>query len=297
MNHDILPLFCDIDDFCQRFEPSFQQLLLADGSRKRLRKGALCLSEILTLVIYFHFSSYRTFKDFYTKLVLPHLRAEFPHLVSYNRFIELMPRTFLPLCAYLLSRRAACTGISFVDSTALAVCHNRRIHSHKVFAGLAQRGKTSVDWFYGFKVHLMVNECGELLSFFITPGNVDDRRGVPQMAKRLFGKLIGDRGYISKELTEQLLDQGVQLVTKIKVTMKERLLPLLDKILLRKRALIETVFDQLKNICQLEQTRSRSVTNYFVNVVSALVAYSFKEKKPSLDLNVKERTLLPALVL
>lgn len=251
----------------------------------------------MTIIIYFHLSGYRTFKDFYTRYVCVHLVDAFPRLVSYNRFVELMGQAVVPLCAYLNSRFGSCSGLSFIDSLPLAVCHNRRIHSHKVFAGLARRGKSSVDWFFGFKLHLVVNDCGELLAIWLTSGNVDDRQPVPHLTHKLYGKLIGDRGYISQKLFEWLNGRGVQLITKIKSKMKNRLMPLLDKLLLRKRALIETINDQLKNICQIEHSRHRSPTNFVVNTLAALIAYTFKEKKPSLNLRVKElEKLTPALV-
>jgi hypothetical protein len=165
------------------------------------------------------------------------------------------------------------------------VCDNHRIHNHKVFAGVAQRGKGSMGWFYGFKLHLVVNDCGELLACQITPGNVDDREPVPTLCRRLFGKLIADRGYISQTLFEQLLDSfGVQLITKLRKNMKNRLLPLIDKLLLRKRAIIESIVDQFKNISQIEHTRHRSPANCFINIIAGLIAYCHQPKKPSLNL-------------
>ena len=290
-----LALFCDVDDFCTAFAPLWQQILLAAQPTQRNRKSGLCLSEVMTIVIQFHLSGYRTFKDYYTKEVLRHQRAEFPGLVSYTRFIELLPSTFVPLCVYLKTRFGTCSGISFIDSTKLSVCHNRRIWSHQVLAELAARGKTSVDWFYGFKLHLVVNDCGELLAVRITAGNVDDRQPVPELVRHLFGKLFGDRGYISQSLFEQLWEQQVQLITKLKKKMKNKLLPWVDKLLLRKRAIVETINDQLKNLSQIEHSRHRSPYNYFVNLIAGLVAYTFREKKPSLHLRL-ERSL-PAVVL
>jgi hypothetical protein len=163
------------------------------------------------------------------------------------------------------------------------VCHNRRIKSHRVFAGLAQRGKDSVDWFYGFKLHLVINDCGEILSCRLTPANVDDRRPVPQMAQGLFGKLIGDKGYLSQDLVARLLHQGVELLTPIRKNMKPRLLRLNDKVLLRKRVLIETINDQLKNVSQIEHSRHRSPANFLVNVLAGIIAYCHQPKKPSLQ--------------
>jgi len=290
----ILPTFCDIDDFCLLFEPHWRARLLSDGQRQRA--ATLCLSEVMTIIVLFHSSGYRNFKTYYTEHVMKHLVWAFPKLVSYNRFVELMPAALVPLCGYLQTRKGACSGISFIDSTALKVCHNRRIRSHKVFSGCARRGKTSVDWFFGFKLHVVTNDCGELLAIRFTPGNVDDRTPVPELVKALFGKLFGDKGYISQPLFETLYEQQVQLVTKLKRKMKNRLISMFDKLMLRKRAIIESVIDQLKNISQIEHSRHRSVANFFVNLIAGLVAYTFREKKPSLNIRVKERLQLPALV-
>jgi len=297
MIQDILPLFGDVDDFCQIFAPQFNALGLSTGSRQRIKKASLCLSEVLTIISAFQLSDYRTFKGFYTQYVGQHLRGAFPKLVSYNRLLELMSQTLVPLCAYLNSKFGACSGVSFIDSLPVAVCHNRRIHWHRVFEGLARRGKSSVDRFFGFNLHLVVNDVGELLAVWLTPGNVDDRKPVPRLTRKLIGKLIGDRGYISQKLFAELIGRGLQLITKIKRNMKNRLLAMLDKLLVRKRASIETINDQLKNICQIEHSRHRSVTNFAVNTRAALIAYSFKEKKPSLNIRVKElEKLAPALV-
>lgn len=289
---DIIPLFCDIDDFCLGFEPLWKEHQLATGQPKRNRSSSLVLSEVITIMVLFHSSAYRHFKSFYTEEVTQHQRWAFPRLPSYNRFVELMPSALVPLCAYLQSRKGQCSGISFIDSTSLSVCHNRRIHSHKVFKGVAQRGKTSVGWFYGFKLHLVINDCGELICCRLTAGNVDDRQPVPQLAQDLFGKLFADKGYVSQALLETLFAQEVQLVTKLKKGMKNRLLSLFDKILLRKRAVIESVIDQLKNVSQIEHSRHRSITNFLVNLVAGLVAYTWREKKPSLDIRVKEQLQL-----
>lgn len=281
----ILELFCSVDDFWLQFAPNWHHCLLAAGQRKRLRATQMHPSEMMTIMILFHQSHYRTFKAYYTEYVQCHLRSEFPTLVSYQRFVELMPTLLVPLVAYLHTQLGRCTGISFIDSTSLAVCHNARIHQHRVFAGRAARGKTSVGWFYGFKLHLVVNDLGELLAFCLTPGNVDDRRPVPKLVKRLFGKLFADKGYLSQPLLEQLLvTQGLHLITKLRKRMRNRLLELSDKLLLRKRAIIETINDQLKNICQIEHSRHRSPINFLVNLVAGLIAYCHQPKKPSLGL-------------
>ena len=289
-------LFVDVDDFCLSLNQYLTQHGLEPASGKRGPKLKLSLSEVMTIIVHFHQSNYRHFKAYYTKYVMIHLRSEFPNLVSYNRFVERMPGTLLPLCAYLRSRLAETTGIAFIDATPLAVCHNRRIHRHKVFAGLAARGKTSMGWFFGFKLHLIVNDQGELVTFYLTPGNMDDRKPVPHMAKKLWGKMFADKGYISQPLFDQLFEQGLQLITPIRKNMKNRLMSLMDKLLLRKRSIIETINDQLKNISQIDHTRHRSVNNFLVNLVAGLIAYTHQPKKPSLNLSREDSALLPTLI-
>lgn len=287
----LLELFCDVDDFWLGFEPQWKANALAAG-QQRERAGQLHPSEVMTILIHFHQSHYRTFKAYYTEHVQVHLSREFPHLVSYSRFVALIPRVMVPMLAYLQSRFGACTGISFIDATSLEVCDPKRINQHRVFAADARRGKTSMGWFFGFKLHLAVNDRGELLACCLTPGNVDDRTPVPQMVKHLRGKLFGDRGYISAPLTKLLFEQGLHLITRLRKNMKNHLMPLSDKLLLRKRAIIETIIDQLKNISQIEHSRHRSPVNFVVHLVAGLLAYSHQDKKPGLHLD--EHALLAA---
>lgn len=285
-------LFWDVDDFCQRFQPQWERQLLDNGLKRRKRGRSLCLSEIMTILIGFHQSSYRNFAAYYCKQVQTHWHSAFPGLTSYNRFVELIPETLIPLCAYLRSCFGCCSGISFMDSTSLKVCHNRRIAQQKVFKDLAARGKTSVDWFYGFKLHVVVNDRGELLNFVLTPGNQDDRTPVAKLLQQLFGKVFADKGYVSQKLAKALLESsGVQLITRLRRNMKNRLMPLGDRLLLRKRAVVETVFDQLKNISQIEHSRHRSPVNCLVNIVCGLIAYCHQPKKPSIAL---DHNLLPS---
>jgi transposase len=281
----LLELFVHVDDFCQAFLPNLEQYLLDSGAVKRSRTRSLSVSEVMTILIHFHQSHYRNFKAYYGEHVLPHLRSEFPGLVSYTRFVDFIPSALLPLCAYFQQTCLGnCSGISFIDSTSLDVCLNQRIASHKVFAGLAGRGKTSTGWFFGFKLHLVINDRGELLNVVLTPGNVDDRKPVPRLVRKLFGKVFGDKGYISQPLYELLRQTlGIQLVTKLRSNAKNRLpMSLTDRILLRKRAIVESVIDQLKNISQIEHSRHRSVSSFLVNLLCGLIAYAHQPKKPSL---------------
>jgi len=280
-------LYCDIDDFIKEFEQYAKKHLLSDGD-SIMPRCLMSLSEIMTIIVYFHLSNQKTFKWYYNIYIRTVLKEYFPQTLSYNRFVEVMQKTIVPLTVYLMKFRVGkCSGINFLDSTTLDVCNNKRINSHQVFKDLAQRGKTSTGWFYGFKLHLIINDEGEIISFCITAGNVDDRdfKTISTLTKEIYGKIFADKGYISKGLFEQLLEKNIELITKIKKNMKNRLMNIWDKLLLRKRAVIECVNDFLKNICQIEHTRHRCVANFLVNLLSGLVAYSFLPKKPSLRLH------------
>ena len=281
----LLELFCAVDDFCQGMDEAQAGHLLPSGTAQRQRAGQLSDNEALTIMIHFHQSQYRNFKAYYQQHVAIYLRTEFPQLISYARFVQRMPRLLGWLCLYLFSRFGACTGISFVDATFVAVCDNRRINQHKVFKGIATRGKGSSGWSFGFKLHVVVNEYGELLAIYLTAANRHELKALPKLDKRLFGKLFGDMAYLSQPVFEQLLQQGVQLITKLKSNMKNKLMVMTDKLLLRKRSIIETINDQLKNISQIEHSRHRSPINFLVNLVSGLIAYTHQPNKPSLNLS------------
>jgi Transposase DDE domain len=278
----LLELFCDVDDYCQAMVQKYSDQLPAKNT-PQVRQPGLRASEIITILVHFHQSHYRNFKMYYIHQVRGQLRAEFPNAVSYERFIQLMERVVVLLWGYAWSRRGECTGISFIDSTSLDVCDNHRISRHRVFKDIAERGHTSMGYFYGFKLHLVVNEYGELLAFTLTPGNVDDREPVPTLTTDLFGKLFGDKGYLSQALFKELYDQGVQLITGIRSNMKNKLMPLTDKLLLRKRFIIETINDQLKNVSQIEHSRHRKPLHFLMNVLAGLIAYSWQDAKPAIN--------------
>ena len=236
----LIELFCDVDDFWILYSRQLDAQRIGQ-LRRRGPKSNMSPSEIMTIAIFFHVTRHRDFKTFYVDFVQVYLADHFPKLVSYGRFVELMPVMLTPLCAYLRSHYGTPTGTQFVDSTPLAVCHNRRIKRHRTFDGLAARGKSSMGWFYGFKLHLIVNENGELLGCKVTAGNVDDRKPVPALTEGLLGKLFGDKGYLSKKLNDELMGKGLQLITPLRRNMKNRLLTLTDKLTLRKRFIIETI--------------------------------------------------------
>jgi hypothetical protein len=251
----------------------------------------------MTIIIYFHHSSYRNFKHYYQNHIQVYHFQDFPNLVSYNRFVQLQSSALIPLIFYLNTRKGRCTGISFIDTMGIPICHNKRAKRNKVFDNLAHWGKSSIDWYFGFKLHLIINELGEILAFQITKGNVDDRKTVPYLTKDLWGRLFGDKGYISQDLFQQLWLKNIKLITPFKKKMNNKLLELWEKLMLRKRSLIETVNDQLQNISQIVHSRHRSPINFLVNAVAGLIAYTWQDKKPKLQLEKDEINLLSALVI
>ena len=216
--------------------------------------------------------------------------------MSYSRFVQLKQEVLEILTVYLSANLGTCSGISFVDSTRLRVCDNRRISSHRVFADVAECSKTSMGWFYGFKLHLVINHTGDLLDVALTPGNIDDRKPLRKFAERLHGSLYADRGYISKDLREVLREQGINLVYKVRKNMKPLDLSVSDEVLVKKRMLIESVIGVMKTQTQLEHTRHRSFENFQVNVAAALIAYQLSENKPSLNFSeLQQSNDLPML--
>jgi hypothetical protein len=282
MNIDYDTLFCFVDDFCKGFEPWYQKQLIADGSPKRRnRRGHLQLSEVLTILLAYPRSGMACFKYFYLQLSSKH-RSLFPNLVHYARFIKLIKAAFPALIWLLKSLQGEITEYLFIDSTPMPVCHNLREKRHKVFKGLAAKGKTSTGWFFGLKLHFIFNTHGEIVRLVITAGNVDDRAPVRSMVKGIKAKLIGDKGYICQQLFEDLLQKGVTLITRIKKNMKNRLIDMTDKMMLLKRSFVETIFSSMKSLGTFIHTRHRCPINAFCHLLAALINYQLRTDKPSL---------------
>ena len=275
---NIIEIFCILDEFCKYFTPELKKHTLDTGNkRRRNRPCRMSDSEVMTILVLYHTMQHRNFKSFYLGYICNHMRKEFPNRLSYNRFVERQATVGLHLLLFLQTcALGKCTGISIIDSTPLVSCHIKRAHNHKTMKGWAAKGKSTMGWFYGFKLHIVINDRGEIFTH------------------RLFGKLFADRGYISQELFETLFVDDIHLVTKLKKNMKNSLMNLYDKILLRKRALIETVNDELKNVCNIEHTRHRSIDNFASNLVAGLIAYNLLPKKPSMNIDIIDKSRLIA---
>lgn len=278
----ITEIFCFVDEFCKEYAGIVDKHLLGNPSK---RPPTMSKSEVITIMILFQLSGFRTFKHFYIYYVQKHMQEDFPRTVSYNRFVGLKQQCLMPMTLFLKTCCLGdCTGISFVDPTPIRVCKNKRIRNNKVFKDIATTGKSTMGWFHGFKLHIVINDRGEILNFTITQANVDDRAPLKKKSflEKIYGKLYADKGYVGKDLMQMLFVDGVHLITHIKNNMKNSLMLMSDKILLRKRSVIETVNDELKNICQIEHSRHRCSGNFLNNIIAGLIAYSFLPKKPSI---------------
>jgi hypothetical protein len=276
----LVEVFCEVDDFCKAFEEQWKAYLISNGSAPRGPEPGLSASETITLLLVLHGSRFKYLKNFYNGVMGDVLRRYFPDMPCYERFVAIQKSVFMPLMFFLFSRMGQKTGIYYIDSTALPVCNNRRIRRHKTFAGLAERGKTSMGWFFGFKLHLVFNELNEIVALRLTSGNVSDIKPVPSLTKSLVGKLFGDKGYIGKELAEELLRRGLALFTRVRKNMKSLPLSITDKMLLNARNMAETIIGHIKAFSSLNLPKHRSPINAFLHILAALTAYQLDPIKP-----------------
>jgi hypothetical protein len=279
-------IFCFVDDFCKKILPEFRKNLIDNGRKIRVRTDCLSEAEIITILIWFNLSGFNFFKHFYLSNN-QNLKLYFPKIPSYKRFVFVQKKTFPLMNIFLkfLANSSEKTDVYYIDSTFLEVCKNQIIYRHKTFRGLAARGVSSCGWFYGFKLHIIANHLGEIVSFAITKGNISDQKLIKKLSKNLSGFLFGDKGYLSAKTTTDLLKHGLHLITKVRQNMKPKPISESNKFLLRKRGIIETIFGQLKDFRHLVHTKYRSKINYFTNVLSSLIAYILNPDKPRINLN------------
>lgn len=285
----ITEIFCFVDDFSKIFLEYQKHKLIGTTKLKKYR-GKMSLGEMLTIMIMYSHSPCKCFKHYYKYYIIPYYQKDFPNLISYNRFVEYMPSLLFPLTIMLHCLQGKKTGHYYLDSTKLAVCHNKRIYSHKVFKGFAARGKTTMGWFFGLKLHLIINHTSEVIAVKITKGNVDDRKPLHVMTADLIGNLYADKGYIGKEHFVRLYRKGLKLIVGIKRNMKNRLVIMKEKIMHRKRFIIETIFDYMKNKMNLEHSRHRSPINAFTHIIATIVAFALMENKPRINTPILIKT-------
>jgi DDE family transposase len=277
--YQLVNIFCEIDDFCKEFDEYAKHKFFPSNSTERKHGPACGLSdsEIMTILVAFQTSGYRNFKTFYCGYLTRFFKHYFPSLPTYERFVFLIKKAALPLLFYSQIHQGKQTGIYYIDSTCLPVCHLKRSRRNKVFKEIAQKGKTSIGWFFGLKLHIVINDECQLIAFRITKGNVHDTKPTENLFKNLSGLAFGDKGYLGKELFEKLLKNGLKLITRKRKNMKNNtVLDSYEKQLLNQRNIVETVFNKLKNHYQIWHTRHRSVLNAMTHLLAALVAYIFE---------------------
>ena len=280
-DHQLVSIFCEIDDFCKELEKNFSQSLLTGPIQGN--RGPNCrmsLSEVMTIQIAFQMVGYRNFKTFYTGFVMRYWINYFPSLLSYNRFIEIMRNTLCPMTIFTQIKSGKKTGIYYIDSSCLPVCHIKRSRRNKTFDEIAQYGKTSVGWFFGLKIHLVVNDRCELIAFKITQGNQHDGPIAQKLLKGLEGLAFGDKGYLGKKIFDALYEEGLKLITRKRKNMKNvATLTEYEQQLLNQRGIIETIFNCLKHKYHIWHTRHRSIFNAMSHLVAALAAYVIEPLK------------------
>lgn len=277
----LIELYIEVDDLYKSFI-AYKQTR-GDYVKRRKVSADLSGPEVCTILVNYNYSGYKCFEYYYREFIRKDYRGYFPDAPCYETFLGYIPKAADLIYLWLLHSTAGSkrTGMYFIDSKKLEVCHLRREKSHKVFKGVARKGKTSTGWFFGLKVHLVINNLGQIVSFDLTPGNVADNN--QELLQKLLGKLdgvcVGDKGYLTK-LFAFFFENGLHLVTKPRKNMKKK--PVEDKFnrLINKRAVVESVFDILATVCDIEHSRHRSPVNAAVHIFSALIAYQYMEQKP-----------------
>lgn len=294
INRDkVIELFYDMDNFVKEM-----QVCLVDAKPKTGPAGCLSTSEMMAITALYHFSGMKCFKFYYAHFIKGVLRGYFPDAPCYQRFVAIKHRCVPWLAAFMcLLRLGEPTGTYFGDSTKLPVCHNKRAKRNKVFKGLAKSGKSSTGWFFGFKLHLIVNQFGQIVKFLLTPGNVADNNQdlLRSMFSGLKGECYLDKGYLTS-LFEELLEKGLKLITPIRDNMKNQLVCMREKLNLRKRGIIETVNGMLKEVLDICHTRHRKPENFLANLMGALVAYTYLENKPVAKVNENQDEIKIVLI-
>lgn len=280
----LIEVFCEIDDLLNDYKIYREE----QGTPIKELQTHLSCSEILTILVMYHLSGYKNFEYYYKNQILGRNKKDFPKAVKYQTFLGYIPKCEQAILLWLvyMCSKSKRTNMYIVDSKKLEVCHIKREKQNKVFHGVARKGKGSMGWFYGLKIHLVINNLGEIVSFALTSGNVADNN--QDLLKYLFQKLegivIGDKGY-KTALFQWFYENKLHVLTKPKKKMKK--LPVENKynLLLNKRAVIESVFDILSSICDIDHSRHRSPSNAFVSIYASLIAYQYMDKKPCVFVN------------
>ena len=281
-------IFDQIDNLLKTMSASLKRKLLSDLRPKGGRPSGLSLQAILAFGIFRFATGVKDVKHYHRKLLSSYSK-ELGRIPNYGNFNALMNQA-TPYVIFLLQwicycHQSAGGGLYFMDSTPMKVCENKRIFDHKVCEDMAQRGKSSMGWFFGFKLHVVCDSLGRLVSLLITPGNTDDRKFALKLLKGLRGLCVADAGYVSKKLMQELYQQGLLLLTDVRNSMK-RLMSETQHGLLKLRQRIEGVFSCLKHRLKAEASIARSPLGYLSRCLYACLTFALSK-----ELEIK--TLLP----
>ena len=274
-------IYCHIDDYYILNKKEIIQAIKKHSKIVRYRESRLSIPEIISILIYFHKHRTKDFRNFYNGFVLKYLKEYFPNLLSYTRFMQIKNKVIAPLVKVLGANNSKKTGIYFIDSSPLKVCHIKRAKRHKTFDEVASYGKSSMGFYKGFKIHLIINEIGEIINYRITKSNVDDRKVAYDLARNISGKLYADKGYISRDLVKKLAYNDLELIHNVRSNMNDIYIADIDKLMLKKRFIIETVFGKIKQSTDIENSRHRSLNGFIITVLTSLISYNFEIRKPS----------------
>jgi hypothetical protein len=274
----LITLYCIIDDFINTLVKTDDgHKMLSEWKAKRGPQRRLSLSEVLTLNILrfsFHVNDLKAF----VRLSNSAYKSYFPQLTNYENFLKATNRSFpffVLLLKYLLelNRLVSKDGVYFFDSTALSVCYNWNIATHKVTKDFAARGKTSKGWFFGFKLHGACDSKGNLVSLRFSPGNEHDSRHAEYLTEGLGGLFVGDAGYLLKqEVFQRLFEKHKRILAASRKNMK-RLMTQEQGIMLSKRSAIETVWGVLQERYGLVYHLARNMTGLFRHYCCSLVSF------------------------
>ncbi len=293
LEHELIPIFIETDNFCKEFLPELEKLLIEAGHSGKPRGPKACLleSEIMSILLLYQRAGFKTFKAFY-RILRSWLSIYFPGMPSYQRFIELQSRILIPLLVYSKYVSGEQTGVYYIDASKISVCNNKRAKRHKTFVKVAKFGKTTMGWFYGLKIHLVTNNLKQIMGFCITSGNTHDTKPVPSLTNILTGKLIGDRGYISSKLRKTLASKGLEIITAPRKNMKNFFINATNKALLKSRYMIETTIGKIKSFLPATFSCHRSPINAYISIICAMINYNFSLNLPTQPL-LHQHSMLP----
>lgn len=274
----LISIYCFVEDFHVVILRTIRfSVIRPSQGHPPTKTRNLSLAELVTLVLFKQFTGHKTWKAFYRYIKTYHSQ-DFPQLPEYQNFVGAMnalsPYAMIMTTAFcsFFRKQTKTQELKIADSTKLAVCNIKREFSHKVCKGLARKSKSTMGWFYGFKLHIVCNQLMQILECTILTATVDDRAALELIWAHIFGLIVADAGYLGKNRADKARAHGKILFTAVKANMK-KLMTDWQHDLLKARQIIETVFSVLKLRLGIETSLPRSPLGYFAHYAWCLAAY------------------------